>query len=290
MLLDARHSRWIAAVIGITGAAAALYIPYHLHAPNGPTGGSPLGLTFGAAALGIMIFEGLLGARRKVPTWRVGRPETWMRGHLWLGFLTVPLVLFHTGFRLSGALSTVLVVLLSLVTVSGILGLILQQILPRVMTLRVPLETIYEQIGHVRDQLLLEADELVTTVTGPLQAALVPTPGASESPSKVIRPVEGSGPLKEFYLSRVRPFLAAERLGTSVEDASPAAFTSVRMLIPPVIHETLRDLEGMCEERRQLAAQARLHRWLHGWLLVHIPLSYALLLLSVVHAVQSVRY
>ena len=46
----------------------------------------------------------------------------------------------------------------------------------------------------------------------------------------------------------------------------------------------------MCEERRQLAAQERLQRWLHGWLLVHVPLSYALLLLSTVHAVQSVRY
>jgi hypothetical protein len=56
------------------------------------------------------------------------------------------------------------------------------------------------------------------------------------------------------------------------------------------MHEALHDLEVMCEERRQLARQRRLHRWLHGWLLVHVPLSYALLLLSAVHAFQSLRY
>jgi hypothetical protein len=36
--------------------------------------------------------------------------------------------------------------------------------------------------------------------------------------------------------------------------------------------------------------QELLHRWLHGWLLVHIPLSLALILLGAVHAVMALRY
>lgn len=290
MLLDARHKRWLGATVVLVAAAAAVYVPYHLRAPNGPSGGSVVGIAFGLAALAIMVFEGLLGARRRVPSWRVGRPETWMRGHLWLGFLTVPLVFFHAGFRLGGALAVVLVVLLVIVTLSGVLGIILQQILPRVMTIRVPMETIYEQIANVRLNMVAEADRLVTSVAGSLQTAGVPSTGTAEAPSKLIQPLVGFEPLRDFYVGRVRPFLSRERLGKSVEDTSPAAFTAVRMLVPPPLHETLRDLEGMCEERRQLASQARLHRWLHGWLLIHIPLSYALLLLSLVHAAQSVRY
>jgi hypothetical protein len=49
-------------------------------------------------------------------------------------------------------------------------------------------------------------------------------------------------------------------------------------------------LEAICEERRELAQQKRLHHWLHGWLLVHVPLSLALLLLSAAHAVLALRY
>ena len=33
-----------------------------------------------------------------------------------------------------------------------------------------------------------------------------------------------------------------------------------------------------------------MHRLLHGWLLVHIPLSYALILLGAIHAVMALRY
>jgi hypothetical protein len=36
--------------------------------------------------------------------------------------------------------------------------------------------------------------------------------------------------------------------------------------------------------------QANLHGWLHGWLLVHVPLSAALLILGTAHAVASVWY
>jgi hypothetical protein len=52
----------------------------------------------------------------------------------------------------------------------------------------------------------------------------------------------------------------------------------------------LQDLEGICEEKRQLDQQRRLHRLLHGWLLFHVPASYALLLLGTVHAVVALRY
>ena len=53
---------------------------------------------------------------------------------------------------------------------------------------------------------------------------------------------------------------------------------------------TLHELEAICEERWQLAQQKRLHHLLHGWLFVHVPLSAALLLLSVAHAVIALRY
>ncbi len=286
MLLDARHKPWAWSVAALLAASTAVYIPYHLLSPNGPEGGTWTGLAFGTAAFALMIVAGLLGARRRVPAWRVGRPETWMRAHLWLGLLTVPLALFHAGFKMGGTLTVVLMALLLLVTVSGIFGLVLQQFLPRLMTTRVPMETVYEQIPHVESQLLAEADALVARAAGP-------PPGAKPQGESGIRPpVEGAAPLRDFHASQVRPFLESAG-GTGPLAAAPRAaalFASVRPVLPPALHDALGDLEVICEERRQLRVQARLHGWLHGWLLVHIPLSYSLLLLGAVHAFQSVKY
>jgi hypothetical protein len=56
------------------------------------------------------------------------------------------------------------------------------------------------------------------------------------------------------------------------------------------VKEQLGQLETFCDERRQLGEQERLHRWLHSWLLVHIPLSVVLLVLGLAHAVLSLYY
>ena len=49
-------------------------------------------------------------------------------------------------------------------------------------------------------------------------------------------------------------------------------------------------LQGRAEsrgERRLLLEQERIYHWLHGWLLLHIPLSAALLVLGLAHVFMS---
>jgi hypothetical protein len=298
VIIDAGHRKWMNASLLVTTVATACYIPYHLRSLNGPSGGSWPGLTYGIVGSGMMLFAGLLSARRMVPIWRLGRAETWMRAHIWLGLVSVPMILFHAGFQIGGTLTAVLMLLFLLVIVSGVFGLALQQFLPRVMMNQVQMETIYEQIPHVLDQLREEADQLVTSACGPITsegfsvshpAGETPRPSARPRPAV---PLEGSAPLKEFYVQEVKPFLGsngrAGRMGTRVTATS--IFAQVRAVLPPPLHETLADLEDICEERRQLAQQVRFHHWLHGWLFAHVPLSMALLVLSAAHAVMALRY
>ena len=302
MLIDHTHKKWFVASLLILGAATLVYIPYHLSSPQGPSGGSAVGLSYGILGSAFMVFAGLLGARRKVPVWRVGRAQTWMRGHLWLGLLSLPLILFHGGFHFGGTLTTVLMVLLIVVILSGVLGAVLQHYLPQMMTERVPMETIYEEIVSVRAQLLDEADQFVAAICGPLGVeatgpqrertlAMPATPAAAATAVAVTE--EESAPLRSFHLRQVRPFLENpdarnHRLGDAAQ--ARAIFDQLRTLVPPAVHETLEDLEDICEEERQLSRQVRLHHWLHGWLLVHVPLSFALLVLGAVHAVMALRY
>ncbi len=107
MRIDRTHRAWLIASLIILGVATAIYVVYAASSPAGPSGGSAIGLTFGIVGSLCMIFAGLLAARKKVPVWRLGRAQTWMRGHLWLGLLSLPLILFHGGFRFGGPLTSV---------------------------------------------------------------------------------------------------------------------------------------------------------------------------------------
>lgn len=263
MRIDATHRPWIAGTTVALLASAAAYAAYATKAPGGPRGGSAAGLAFGIAGYALMLFAGLLGARKKVPTWRIGRAQTWMRGHLWLGLLSLPLILFHAGFAFRGPLTAVLMALFFIVATSGIVGALLQHYLPAVLTAEVPLETIYEEIPHIRAQLREEADELV--------AAAVQ---AEEAHEDKIR-------FHEMYARRVRPFL---------ENPSPGLLEPLRAVAPPSFRPVLDDLESILEENRQLNRQRRLYHVLHAWLLVHVPLSIVLLVLGGVHAVMALRY
>ena len=79
MRMDQTQRGWALAALAILVSSAVVYVFYALDAPQGPRGGSIIGLTFGAVGFAFMIFSALLGARKRVPTWRVGRAQAWMR-------------------------------------------------------------------------------------------------------------------------------------------------------------------------------------------------------------------
>jgi hypothetical protein len=326
MKMDRTQRGWAVATLSILAVSAVIYLLYALNSPQGPHGGSTIGLIFGIIGFAFMIFAALLGARKRVPTWRVGRAQAWMRGHLWLGFLALPLILFHGGFHFGGTLTRVLMWLLIIAVLSGVFGAALQHYIPRVMTSEVPLETIYDEIGHVRSLLREEADRAVESICGslglskssgeagqraggftalraivasavPLRTSAAVSAGASAAvavaPEIILLSEEESAPLRRFYLQEMRPFLEnpkqrGQRLGDNQKAAS--AFAGLRTLLPAAAQAALDDLADICDEARQLRRQERLHQWLHGWLLVHIPLSVALILLGTIHAVMALRF
>jgi hypothetical protein len=312
--IDRTHRGWALASAIIVAASLAIYVPYALRAPQGPRGGSAIGLLFGIAGFGFLLFAALLGARKRVPVWRLGRAQAWMRGHLWLGALSLPLILLHGGFHLGGTLTRVLMWLLILTVGSGLFGAALQHYLPRVMTTGVPLETIYAEISNVRKLLREEADHGIEALCGPLGLAkfaqgegqraggftalrpIAASPGGTAVAAAaeiVLLTEQASAPLRRFYLDEMRPFLAAPKLrGSRLANTVKArnAFTGLRTLLPAAAHGTLDDLQEICDEARQLSRQELLHHWLHGWLLLHVPLSLALILLGVIHAVMALRF
>ena len=297
MKIDSSHRRWYIATAAIGIVATAIYVPYANRAA-GTSGGSVLGITFGVTGYALMLYAVLLGVRKKFPLWRVGRAATWMRGHIWLGFLSFPLLLFHSGFAANGPLTAVLKLLLIAAIGTGVLGALAQNWLPSLMTRTVPLETIYEQIPKIRQQLLAEADQLLSPV---LNASPEPRGdfawGARPSFARTAEVLEidddSRGRLHSIYGDTIRPFLIdPDRVRNECrdKDKSAALFCGLRDMLPGTAHGVLTDLENICEEERQLIRQRILYRCLHAWLLLHVPLSLALIVLGAIHAVVALRY
>jgi hypothetical protein len=297
--IDRSHRPWAVASAVILAVAIVAYVPSAL-GPARPSGGTVPGLIYGIAGFAFMAFVTLLALRKKFPIWRIGRTQTWMRGHLWLGALSLPLILLHAGFLFGHGLTAIMMWLFAVVYASGIFGAWLQHTMPRRLLREVPMETIYEQIGHVREQLLDEADTVVADACGKLEVSValpmaVSATGA-EALATVMRPAGGdadeTAPLRDFYLKEMRPFVQAPNRSHPLADPVTASgmFAKVRALVPASVEPAIVDLESICEEERQLRRQERMHGLLHAWLIVHVPLSFALMVFAVVHIVMALRF
>jgi hypothetical protein len=304
MIIDQSHRPWFIATMVLLLAGGLGYIAYALVSGNDIDSGSGLGLIYAGIGSALMLFAGLLGARRKIRIWRVGRATTWMRAHLWLGFLSFPFILFHSGFRLgNGLLTRVLMTLFLVVFFSGLLGAVLQHRMPKIMTERVPMETVFDQIDRVISQLVDEAARLVAEVVESLEQEmergeeteeLLRAPGVTRKTTAVaVSDERVSRKIASFFQSQMKPYLLSRHLGKQPL-ANPVkaagAFQQLKILVPQALWPKLDDLENICEEKRQLERQRRMHKFLHGWLLFHIPVSYALIFLGAIHAVAALRY
>lgn len=467
-----KHAPWIVFVLLATVAACVLYaanfypasLPSWVRLPpsliqtateHHTVGGTPLGLWFGSISLGIFIFAILLSLRKKIPLWRVGTVQRWLRAHIWLTILTIPLIILHSGFRLGGAMTTLLMVLYAIVMVSGFYGLFLQHIMPRLMKERLPAETVFEQIPHIRSQLAVAAEKMrdsfkpppkkpdaaapapsaakSATVAGPVMASTkgelstpvaraksatgsteiaapvvaaaapvgdkpapppsVPNAAMSPAPAKpetigtptarvqsdppgapvprskvpagdqpapsppAVAGIADPGPAKpastaaaspsppsppapppaapkpappaaakpapsaaakptaapakpaakpapppdpaseavlvEFIERQILPYLRAgrgDRMRLNNPRFSDDTFRFVKLRVAEGYRSRVEEIQAWCDERRMLDLQVRLHHWLHGWLFVHVPFSFLLVMLTIWHAVVTLFY
>ncbi|MEY2520125.1 MAG: hypothetical protein QOF24_1884 [Verrucomicrobiota bacterium] len=458
-----KHLPWFIFVVIATFVACWLYLgnfhPHRLPAAmqlperfvQTPTehhtvGGTPLGLWFGSISLAIFVFAAFLSLRKKIPLWRVGTVQRWLRAHIWLTLLTIPLVILHSGFRFGGPMTTLLMALYAIVMVSGIYGLFLQHLMPRLMKERLPAETVFEQIPHIRAQLATAAEKMrdsfkptppkkpdagapaasaskaatagaavmastkgelstpvarAKSVTGsavtaapvaaaattssaapaakaaepeatpapasaanaavtpappkaetigtptarvqsdppgaPVARAEVPAgdepapsppvapaaPAAAEKSASPAQPAPVAAPAKpaaakpaaapakpaakpalpadpaseavlvEFIDRQILPYLRArrgDRMRLNNPRFSDDTFRFVKLRVAEAYRGRVEEIQNWCDERRMLDLQVRLQHWLHGWLFVHVPFSFLLLMLTFWHAYVTLFY
>lgn len=312
-----QHRAWL--LFTLTAAIVAGLIYFYQAGGEGrfPGGGSAVGLSCGVAAGLIFVFEFLLWPRKtswfRTARW-LGKTQTWLHAHLWLGILTLPLIVLHSGFRWGGPFTIAFLSLYGIVFLSGVWGLVLQNILPKLLIDVVPNETVASQLPVVARQLADDAEQILSVCVADAGESRAEEPidppsatalqvGARRRVGTILptqlhpeQTVEKPLPSPEIVRAVrevIHPYLLSgndsqQVLGTIRKNER--YFGELRRVAPPALREVVTILADLCEKRRQLALQERLHGWLHGWMMVHLPLSAALMILLVGHIALALRY
>ena len=321
------HRGWLMFVVVATIGAMVWYGWTWRASGRLPGGGSWPGLTFGVLAGLICLFEfalvirktSLFRTRRAILGFPVGTAKAWMAAHIWLGLLAVPLAAMHAGLSFGGTLSWLLAWSFIIVIVSGVVGLILQNTLPRLLTESVPEETIYSQIDELGRQFAVDAVRLAELYGGPAKtgrwAFLERRTGKSATDRHDGQDVAGAPRTVGTLMARSRhaevdlpPSSRSPELHRALEDAVVDYlrtgrgrrlgtvqqidwyFEDLARRVRPEARPAVDQMRQLCQRRRQLNLQQTFHFWLHSWLSIHLPLSVALIWLLVAHVIGALVY
>ena len=257
--------------------------------PPSPSG--TVGVVCGFIGGAIVFFEMAIVFRKWFRGRRLFKTKLWMRLHIWLGLICLPVILIHAGFGFGGRLPAITLILFLLVTFSGVYGLILQQWLPQRILESIPGETIAVEVDYAIKTHVLEVERLVAKLT-----SLSPEELEGQEDAPRVEPIVVGGArveLENFCKYHLIPYLERGRYSKSVlasRTQSVWQFRRLRGIVPDEAGPVVNRFEALCDLRRQWDTLRRMNNWLHAWLLVHLPLSWMMTLLMVVHAIRALKY
>jgi cell division protein FtsB len=193
----------------------------------------------------LMIALTLFNARKKLPFLPVLSAKAWMQFHIWVGFASAAVFFWHAGRPMSW-FGIVFTALYALVMMSGIVGWIWSRRIPRQLTARGG-EVIFEQIPARRAALRAQAETLA------LQSPL----------------------LGKFYVEQLHDSWAG----------AMAKLDNLKKFLDEKERTLADQLAALARENDDLDFHHARQLRLKGWLFVHIPLTYSLMIFSVVHIV-----
>ena len=237
-----------------------------------PHGGSLVGIVYGSLALALVLLLVFFGVRKRWHRSRLGRLESWCQSHVYLGLLVVAVALCHSGFRFEDRVASAAFWTMTAVAASGLAGALLYTVVPLLLT-RVEGGLLPEELGRQANQL---AQSMARMASG-------------RSPA--LQGIAGE------LLAGERPgWLAGWRLLLQPRPAAAVERPWARWLseVPAAERDDLQQLLVLSRQRRELVLalvqQQRYRNVLAAWLLVHVPLSFALLVVLAAHLWGALRY
>jgi Fe-S-cluster-containing dehydrogenase component/CRP-like cAMP-binding protein len=266
------HILGIVTTLGLTALAIAALWRYGRQAP---VVGTWLNFYWMTGILGLVGIVGVMlyPMRRQIYRRRAGALRYWMLSHAYLGVIAGILLLMHGGWRGGGLLTTSLMISFDLVILTGLWGIVVYYVAPRMLT------RIEEQPLLV-DDLLARRREL---------AEEIGTSAARLSP-----------PARDLIEKRVLPrflslgalfgqFTTKQTVVAMTADARKAFESETSQLAPNDRDEVLLTIDRAATIRR-IDALVHLHRLLKSWIAPHVLVTSLMLALMVVHIIQVIYF
>ena len=128
-----RGARWVDGALQTTTLLGTLVGGYLLHGAIGASSWSGIGLYAGVFGVALILLLGLIGARKRLRTQRLGTLVSWARVHSVLGGLLIGVVFFHAGYHANSVLGSLLLTMIALATLLGVGGQIASAAIPRLL-------------------------------------------------------------------------------------------------------------------------------------------------------------
>lgn len=222
----------------------------------------------GYALFAVILSLAFFKVRKRLLVLPLGTVRDWMLGHVVLGVLSVALYFQHAGgVWPEGRYEQVIALVFYVVTVSGIVGYLLQRILPHRLA-DIEGEVIYERIPAELDALRWQIEELILTAVKEL----------------------GSDTLGRYYTESLewffwRPrFFMAHLVGSGRSSSwIRSRISALRRYLNDGERAYLGRIEELALKKSTLDAHYALQSVLKFWLFFHVPAAVLLVLLACWH-------
>ncbi len=276
--LEYRHFRYLKLAWWVVALASIFYIWHRLYLFQTPGrlgyGGTWPGYFFGVSAASLMVWLAWLGIRKRRYNGS-SNTQGWLSAHVYLGCAVVVLASLHCGFELGWNTHSLAYVLMWVVVGSGIYGVVVFNRIPSRLTETMGDATLSSLMLQLQD-IDTETLRLALTLPDEYNALILDATNHTRLQGTVLENLLGT---VARNCPTTRAVASIERLNQNLNADSARSGREIygQMIRRKGLVDKIRQVHG-------LSAKLRL------WLLLHVPMSMALLVTLVAHIVSVYIY